>query len=48
MTEPRLDLDVALAAMLDDCRPVTASERVAVADALGRVAAGSVTRLIHW
>ena len=43
MTEPRLDLDVALAAMLDDCRPVTASERVAVADALGRVAAGSVT-----
>ena len=43
MTESRLDLDVALAAMLEDCRPSTGSERIPVADALGRVAAGPVT-----
>lgn len=42
MPETRLDLDAALRAMLDDTRPVTATERVDVTESLGRIVADDV------
>ncbi len=42
MPETRLDLDEALRAMLDDTRPLVATEPVAIAESLGRFAAEAV------
>ncbi|MEQ8857833.1 MAG: molybdopterin molybdotransferase MoeA [Pseudomonadales bacterium] len=42
MPANRLDLDDALQAILEDTRPIIATERLAVTDALGRIAASSV------
>lgn len=47
MPDTRLDLDAAVRRMLADIRPLTGTDTVAVADALGRVTAHTVTAPVN-